>query len=265
MTVNVLVLCGLGINCEEETEAAYKLVGAKVQLCHINDLVSGRVNIHSFQILHFPGGFSFGDHLGAGRALASRIRFKQVLGSGACVIDDLRLYEKRGGFILGICNGFQVLVCLGLLPGNTSEGPARLALAPNEDGKFQDRWVHCRPNPQSPLSHLWPKEIMSFPIRHGEGRLFVSDEAMKAELQSKGLIALSYVSSDGSPANPNGSYLSCAALTNASGRVLGMMPHPEAYLSFLNHPNWLQVGQREQAADGLEFFRNLVKHVSIES
>ncbi len=261
MTVNVLVLCGLGINCEEETEAAYKLVGAKVQLCHINELFSGRINIHGFQIIHFPGGFSFGDHLGAGRVLASRIRSKKILGSGACLIEDLLRFEKRGGFILGICNGFQVLVCLGLLPGNANESVARLALAPNEDGKFQDRWVHCRPNPQSPLAHLWPRELMSFPIRHGEGRLFVGDEGMKQELQTKGLIALTYTTSDGSVSNPNGSYLSCAALTNASGRVLGMMPHPEAYLSYLNHPDWPQDGQRDRTADGLEFFRNLVRHI----
>lgn len=251
--IRVVILWGLGINCEEETKAAYELAGAKTQLVHINEFLSEIYSLDDYQILHFPGGFSFGDHLGAGKVLANRIRFKKAK-DGQSFLDKLHCFIKKGGFIFGVCNGFQILVSLGLLPGFDSEIKT-VSLISNESGLFQDRWVSCKFESKNPLSKLWThKESIYLPIRHGEGRLFVSDHETAEKIEECNSIAMTY-----SDENPNGSFKSCAALSTQDGRVLGMMPHPEAFLSFFNSPQWC--GKTKTEADGLRFFKNLLHYV----
>ncbi len=253
--VRVMILCGLGINCEEETQAAYKLAGAETELVFINDLLNERYRIQDFNIVHFPGGFSFGDHLGAGRVLANRIRFKKTK-AGKSFREEFLDFSRNGGFIFGICNGFQILVSLGLLPGGSEE--ASVSLIQNKSGNFQDEWVECEFNAANPLSKLWPSKDLYMPIRHGEGRLVVRDESIAKNIRDQNLIVMRYKGKD-----PNGSLDRCAALTNAGGSILGMMPHPEAYLSFYNNPQWCGKIPKDEKGEGLRFFENLVQHVGV--
>jgi len=247
--IRVMILWGLGINCEEETESAYRLAGAHTTLVHVNELFNEKYRVHDFQLVHFPGGFSFGDHLGAGRVLANRFRFKRTK-KGTTFRQELMDFAHNGGFIFGICNGFQILVSLGLLPGFSTD-ESLVSLIHNQDGNFHDSWVSCRFVRESPVAHLWPYDEIYLPVRHGEGRLVVLNDSVKTAIKEQKLIAMTYVD------DFNGSFEHCAALSDSRGRVLGMMPHPEAFLSPYNHPEWC--GKKElPKAMGLMFFKNLV-------
>ena len=269
--VRALVLTGYGINCEEETAAAYRLAGGGADIVHLNDVFAGTCSIHDYHVLNLPGGFSFGDDLTAGKALANRLRHRR-LPSGVPFLDELRTFLDHGNFILGICNGFQALVKLGLLPALKTLQGQKVTLTHNDSGQFEDRWCRCRVNPNSSTPFLAGLDVLDLPVRHGEGRLLIRDERVKAEIKSLALNCLSYCDEDGKPtgeypANPNGADLHCAALTDRTGRVLGMMPHPEACLSLYNHPDW---PQRQRAApaiseegDGLRVFHNIVTHIKM--
>lgn len=251
--IRVMILWGLGINCEEETQAAYKLAGAHTTLVHVNELLREQYRVHDFDLIHFPGGFSFGDHLGAGRVLTNRLRFKKT-SNGKSFREELLDFTKNGGFIFGVCNGFQILTSLGLLP--FAEDEVKVSLVQNTGGNYQDRWVPCRFDNSGPLKGLWPSEDIYLPIRHGEGRLLVADDETAKLIQKDKLVAMRYVGE-----NPNGSYDACAALSDPSGRILGMMPHPEAFLSSYNHPQWCGRISSEQKGQGLNFFENLINYL----
>tara|TARA_B100001248_G_scaffold241598_1_gene208336 strand:- start:6431 stop:7273 length:843 start_codon:yes stop_codon:yes gene_type:complete len=267
--VRALVLTGFGINCEEEMAAAYRLAGAEADIVHLKDVFSGKACLFDYDILNFPGGFSFGDDLGAGRVLANRLKYKQCA-TGESFFEQLQRYIAEGKIIIGICNGFQALVTLGLLPGLAPEIQQEVALVSNDSGKFEDRWCHCVV-PKYCTSPLLPKgALFDFPVRHGEGKLWVPHEETRELIIRKGLIALQYCTQEGGiteeyPHNPNGAWMSCAALTDPTGQVLGMMPHPEAYLSFYNHPQWPQRLREEPTAkdegEGLSLFKHIVEHV----
>lgn len=249
----VMVLSGLGINCEEETEAAYKQVGAKTEKVHINELFRECYRFEDYNLVHIPGGFSYGDHLGAGRALANQFRFKKTV-SGKSLYSQLCNFIEKGGFVFGVCNGFQVLVNLGLLPSFKHSKPS-LALTENKGGRFIDLWMTCHWTEEGRLSSLWPDRNLDLPLRHGEGRLYVPEEKAQNFLKEKKLVVMRYQGE-----NPNGSFDSAAALSSEDGRVLGMMPHPEAFLSSYNHPEWGLRGRRIRE-QGFEFFTNLTKYV----
>lgn len=253
--VRVMILWGLGFNCEEETEAAYRMAGAKPVLVHVNEFLKETYTLANFDILHIPGGFSFGDHLGAGRVLANRLRFKRT-SEKKTFRQELLDFTKRGGFILGVCNGFQILVALNLFPGLSEEDEPRLSLVQNASGQFQNQWVNCSFNPQSPLAVLGHGDLIPLPMRHGEGRLHVPDKHTQVLLRGGNLLALSYLGE-----NPNGSFESCAGLSDPSGRIFGMMPHPEAFLSAYNHPDWSRKRIEDAKGAGLVFFENLLSHV----
>ncbi|MFH1465493.1 MAG: phosphoribosylformylglycinamidine synthase subunit PurQ [Pseudomonadota bacterium] len=264
-----LVVCGLGINCEEELAAAWRLAGAAPATVHLNALLAGEVSLADFEVLSLPGGFSFGDDLGSGKALANRIRFRQRPGGGA-LLDEIRAFLGGGGYVLGICNGFQALVKLGLLPGLDPGGAQQVSLTANASGRFEDRWVHCRVRPSNPSPFLRGLEVIELPVRHGEGRLVVRDPAVQAEIVEHKLDCMAYCTPQGEPtgrypANPNGSALHCAALCDPSGQVLGMMPHPEAFLSRYHHPDWPRLRRRDpgrgEEGTGMRLFRNLVEHL----
>ena len=250
----VLVLRAPGTNCDEETAAAWELAGAAVESRHVAAILDDPAAFDPFQILTLPGGFSFGDDLGAGRILAARLA--SVLG------DTLRRFRDRGGLVLGVCNGFQVLVKAGLLPGLPDEmGPATLTF--NDSGHFESRWVRLAPTPGlSPF--LLDDEPIELPVAHGEGKFVVAQPETLAHLESSGQAVLRYADEAGRPAsdfpaNPNGSAGALAGLCDPTGQVFGLMPHPERFVEAIHHPRWTRRGvPLDHPGDGLQIFRNAV-------
>lgn len=269
-TVKALVITGFGINCEEELSAAYRLSGAEATIVHLNDIFLEKVSIHDFDILNFPGGFSFGDDLGSGKVLANKMKYRR-LQSGKPFIDEIRDFKKAGKFILGICNGFQFLVKMGLLPDTGLNFAQEVTLTRNNSAKYEDRWVYLKKNPSTTTPFLKGIDVMPCPVRHGEGKLIIKDENIKGKIVAENLNCFSYCDAEGNivsnyPANPNGADLNCAALTDITGQVLGMMPHPEAFLSLYNHPNWGQMKRENRdltdEGAGLKIFQNIVNHIN---
>ena len=267
--VKSLIITGFGINCEEEMAAAYKIAGAESEIVHLNDILLGKKSIHNFDILNFPGGFSFGDDLGSGKVLANKMKFKK-LQSGKLFLDDLKDFIASGKYIFGICNGFQFLVKMGLLPDVAKNFNQEVTLTKNNSAKYEDRWVWCKVNENSNSPFLTGIEKIQVPVRHGEGKLIIKNEEIKKVIIENNLNCLSYCDENGSetaeyPQNPNGSDLNCAAITNESGQVFGMMPHPEAFLSLYNHPNWGQLKRQNpkisEDGEGLQIFKNIVDKI----
>ena len=271
--VRALVLTGFGINCEEEMAAAYRLAGAEATIVHLNQVLHGEVSIHDFDVLNFPGGFSFGDDLGSGVVLANKLRYRQIGTASSerrTLLSDIKEFVAAGKFVLGICNGFQVLVKLGLLPNLGGGFQPEVTLTHNASGRYENRWVRLQINPRAKTPFLAGLTTLEVPVRHGEGRLVLPDAATGAALEAAGLNCLSYVDAAGDgtsqyPLNPNGAALNCAGLCDTTGQVFGLMPHPEAYLASENHPDW---GRRKRAGavsgegQGLTLFRNIVRHIA---
>ena len=256
MKPKVLILEGFGINCERETEYGFFLAGAKPERVHLTQLIKRQKKLKDYQILVFPGGFSFGDDISAGKVMALKIK-THLAGS-------LSDFVKKGGLVLGICNGFQVLVKMGLLP-DFNKNEQEVSLTFNQSGRFEDRWVYLKVNPSS--SCVWTKGIRSLylPVRHGEGRFVCRDEAVRKRLVSQNQIVLQYVDEKGKPAgypwNPNGSEMSIAGICDKTGRIFGLMPHPEGFLFPQNHPRWTRGKIRQ--GQGIEVFKNGVKYGKI--
>ena len=266
--VRALVLTGFGINCEEETAAAFQLAGAEADIIHLNDVFNEKCSIHEYDVINFPGGFSFGDDIAAAKVLANKLKYKKTT-TGKSFMDEIDKFLGDGKYILGICNGFQVLVKTGLLPDTTEDRSQQVTLTYNDSGKFEDRWITCKVNPDSNTPFLKGIDLIQLPVRHGEGKLLFKDEQVQKEILEKSLNCLSYCDPDGNvtqeyPMNPNGSELNCAALTDKSGHIFGLMPHPEAFTSIYNHPNWGQLRESSVGddGDGLNIFRNIVKAIS---
>jgi phosphoribosylformylglycinamidine synthase subunit PurQ / glutaminase len=271
--IKSLVITGYGINCEQELAAAYKLAGAEVDIVHLNDVFLGKIDISDYQILNFPGGFSFGDDLGSGKVLANKMKYRRLAG-GKQFYSALLDFIDDGKFILGICNGFQFLVKMGLLPNTQNIYEQEVTLTFNDSGKFEDRWVHCKANPQSKTPFLDEIDSIALPVRHGEGKLIISNDFVRASILDSNLNCLAYTDKSGNiiaqyPDNPNGSDLQCAGLCDKTGQVFGLMPHPEAFLSFYNHPNWAGIkrlqSQIPEEGEGLKIFTNIVNYLRNKS
>ena len=256
--VKALVITGVGLNCEKETSAAFECCGAKAEQVHLNDLIAGKVSLDSFHILTFIGGFSFGDHLGSGTVFANKLKFN--------LRASIEKFVKDGKLVIGICNGFQTLTRLGLAPaidGKLFEQQA--ALTNNDTGIFRDDWIYLKGNPASPCVFTKGVDLIRLPIRHGEGK-FVADDATLARIEKDNLVVLRYANADGSlanefPANPNGSLNSIAGICDKSGRIFGLMPHPEAFLSPFNAPDWQTAkleGKLPKWGEGKIIFDNAV-------
>jgi phosphoribosylformylglycinamidine synthase I len=247
-----IVLRAPGTNCDEETSAAWERAGARVETWHIGRLLEAPQTLDEFAILTIPGGFSYGDDLGSGKILATRL--------GTVLGDPLRRFLDRGGLVLGICNGFQVLVKAGLLPGTPEAGAATLTF--NDSGHFESRWVRLLPSP-CPCPFLEGDEPIELPVAHGEGKFVLADPESLAKLESAGQVVLRYADAQGDPtsvypANPNGSIGAVAGLCDPTGRIFGLMPHPERFVDPIHHPRWTRRGL-EGEGDGLRIFRNAVK------
>lgn len=259
---NVIVIAGYGINCERETQFAFEKAGAQADVMHINDIIQAPARLGDYQILVFPGGFSYGDDTGSGRAFANRVR--NHLG------DAVREFVERGKLVIGICNGFQILTNLGLVPAFNREGVPEVALVHNDGARYIDRWVDVAFSGHSP----WTRNVgtISLPIAHGEGKLH-ADEQFLQRMRAGNLIAGRYVEGEicrhqSLQANPNGSLDDIAALSDLSGHVLGMMPHPERAIDFTHLPHWTYLREHYQRGSkpipeegpGLQIFRNGVSY-----
>lgn len=260
--VKSLVITGYGINCEKEMAHAYHLAGAVSKIVHLNDILTGKVSIHDFHILNFPGGFSFGDDLGAGKALAQRLKHAKL--DGVSFIEELKKFIHDKKYVLGVCNGFQVMLKLGLVPAyNGVYNKQSATLWINDSGRFENRWVHIKVHSEKSHPFLRKIDQMYLPVRHGEGKIIYSKNFDDISAH----IAAQYsdengVVTDEYPKNPNGSFDSIAALTDTTGHVLGMMPHPEAYVYFHHHPRWTR--EKNLYPDGLKLFTNVVEHAREE-
>lgn len=250
MTPRALVLAGYGLNCDYETAHALVLAGAQAQRVHISDLTGTAqarptASLEGYQILVFDGGFSWGDDHGAGVLLATRLA--NHLG------DQLRAFLERGGLVLGICNGFQALVNLGLLPMLDGSWERSVALTNNDCGNFRDQWVTLAGEGQSRCLFTKGIERLDLPVRHGEGKLVAAPEVLE-RLEGQGMVALRYADAAGRPAkgrfpaNPNGSVNDIAGICDPTGRVFGLMPHPEGFYRLSQHPDWTLT--REKARRG---------------
>ena len=263
--VNTLVITGYGTNSHLETAHAARLAGAdRADVVHFSDIVTARVRLDDYHFLIFPGGFLDGDDLGAAQTASLRWRYL-VDEAGTPLIESLTRFLDDGKLVLGICNGFQLLVKLGVLPSlDGARFERQVSLSHNDSARYEDRWVSLRPNEKSPCVFTRGLGMLAMPVRHGEGKLVTRDAATLQRLQDENLIALQYADpatgqpTQEYPLNPNGSPLGIAGLTDPSGRVLGLMPHPEAFHHVTNHPAWTR---GEVDAPGTMLFVNAVNYL----
>jgi phosphoribosylformylglycinamidine synthase len=242
--IKAIVLRAAGINCDLETQFALELAGAQADRVHINRIIEDKSLLDQYQIMVIPGGFSYGDDVAAGKILANQIRHH--------LYDRVQKFIDDGKLVLGICNGFQVLVKVGLLPGNPgAPGLNAVTITYNDSNKFEDRWVYLAPQTDKCV-FIEPARRIYLPIAHGEGKLVTKDQQTLEKLQSDGFVAFKYVDENGNeggyPVNPNGSFESIAGLTDSTGRVLGLMPHPERHIRHTQHPRWTRMKSDETRA-----------------
>ena len=248
--VRTLVLRAPGTNCDVETVFAFEQAGSAVDSAHVNELVRGDKLISDYQVLVIPGGFTYGDDVSAGKILANELRLK--LG------EDVQRFIEGGGLILGVCNGFQVLVKAGILP--PLENGQRLTLAGNDSNRFECRWIYLQVDQESPCIFTKGISAMYLPVAHAEGKVMAEAETL-GELN----VVLRYADEKGNiqagyPHNPNGSLGNIAGICDASGRIFALMPHPERFIRWSQHPRWSRETPR-QYGDGFAIFRNAVEWV----
>jgi phosphoribosylformylglycinamidine synthase subunit PurQ / glutaminase len=266
MKINALVPTGHGINCELETRYALQLAGFdKIDLAHLNLLASGEIDPSAYQLIVFPGGFLDGDDLGAAQACANRIRNSRI--DGERLIDRVTRFVSGGGLVMGICNGFQLLTKLGMLPALDGVYTQRdLTLTGNDSGRFEDRWVRLVVDSDSPCVFTKGAQRLYLPIRHGEGKIVGRESGVARAVTDRHLAPVRYGTAEGDmptmeyPYNPNGSEESIAGVCDPTGRVFGLMPHPESFVHRTNHPRWTREELPEEG-DGLALFRNAAAYI----
>ncbi len=255
MKPNVLVLRAAGSNCDQDAHFAFQYAGANAQLIHVNRLLDGDARLQDFQILVIPGGFTYGDDISAGKILANQLKYK--------LADQLLAFHAADKLIIGICNGFQVLVKAGLLPQMDLKAPQSVTLTNNDSGKFEDRWVYLKVNKSPCVFTKNVKSLVYYPVAHAEGKFVVRDDQVLNLLKQNRQIVFQYAAPDGGqpvyPQNPNGSMLDIAGICDATGRILGLMPHPERHIDPTNHPHWTREGLAQEG-DGVAIFRNAVNY-----
>lgn len=254
----VIVLRTAGTNCDYETVHGFQIAGGDVDLVHINQLIRKEKELSDYHILALPGGFSYGDDIAAGKILANELKYR--------LREPVEQFVADGKLIIGICNGFQVMVKAGLLPGfdgisDTQES----TLYTNDSGKFECRWVYLKhiDNGKCVFTRNI-KEVIYLPVAHGEGKFTTVSEKTLDKLEDNDQVVFKYVDSDGNldgyPRNPNGSDRHIAGICDSTGRIFGLMPHPERYLSRYNHPRWTRE-KLDEEGDGAIIFRNAVEYV----
>ena len=244
--VKTLILRAPGTNCDGETAFAFRQAGSRVDVAHVNELIRRSKLLSEYHIMVVPGGFTYGDDISAGKILANELKLK--LG------DELQKFVEDGRLILGICNGLQVLVKTGILHGLKSEEEHPLTLTVNDSGRFECRWVHLRINKSSPCVFTQGIDRMYLPVAHGEGKI-VTESGISN-------IAVQYTNENGNvkagyPYNPNGSTDDIAGICDKSGRIFALMPHPERFIRWTQHPRWTRE-QNRKCGDGFRIFENAV-------
>ena len=267
--VKALILSGYGLNCDHETAYVFEQAGAESVRVHINSLIDGSVLLEDFQILVFIGGFSWGDDHGAG--VVQALRLKTNIG------EQILNFVNKGNLVLGICNGFQTLVNMGLLPGFDDDYTKRsVALTFNDSGNFRNQWVNMKVNENSPCVFTKGIDQMEFPVRHGEGK-FVAEKEILEKLITNNQIVATYAKQNGKPANGsfpenlNGSVKDIAGICDPTGRIFGLMPHPEGFNHWTNDPDWTRkkeeakrkgITLEKNTTVGIQFFKNAVDYMS---
>ncbi|MDR4505385.1 MAG: phosphoribosylformylglycinamidine synthase I [Candidatus Scalindua sp.] len=261
----VVIIRTAGTNCDYETRYALERVGASVDMIHINQLVKEKELLELYQMVVLPGGFTYGDDIAAGKVLANQLRYH--------LLDDLLRFVDEGKLIVGICNGFQVLVKMGLLPGvngsASSQEPRGQAftLTYNDSSKFEDRWVYVKAFSNKSV-FIEKDTILYIPVAHAEGKFIGRSEEALELLFRSGQIVFKYVDKEGNesgyPWNPNGSLANIAGVCDPTGRILGIMPHPERYIEPTQHPRWTREGLKDEG-DGMVIFRKAVDYMREKS
>jgi len=257
--IKTLIIRTAGTNCDRETAHAFAKAGAEVDLVHINRLIENRASLKNYHILAIPGGFTYGDDIASGKILANELKFN--------LKQQMADFVTRGNLIIGICNGFQVLVKMGLLPNikNSKNYGIESTLSLNDSGKFDARWVHLK---KGSMKCMWTNglpEIIYLPIAHAEGKFVPKEEEVLKKLKSNEQIVFRYTDEQGQragyPANPNGSVDDIAGICDPTGRIMGMMPHPERHITYLQHPNWRRLSKNGRSMGiGLRIFKNGVEY-----
>jgi len=247
--VKTLILRAPGTNCDVEAAYAFERAGAQVDLVHVDELIHRQRLLSNYQIMVIPGGFTYGDDISAGKILANELRIK--------LRDEIQKFVDDGRLILGICNGFQALVKAGMLPESGDDSQS-LTLAGNDSGKFECRWVYLRTNKKSPCIFTRGIDLMYLPVAHGEGKVVIEPGA-----QEELIVALHYTDETGDiqagyPYNPNGSVNNIAGICDATGRIFALMPHPERFIRWTQHPRWTREPHREYG-NGFRIFLNAVE------
>jgi len=265
MTPKALILTGYGINCEEEGAYVIEKAGGEAEVVHVNDLIDGHKKLDDYQMMYLPGGFSYGDDTGSGNAMANKIKNN--------LSEEILTFAKKDKLIIGICNGFQMLANLGLVPAlDEKYGERTVALMHNKTARYDCRWVNLKMTSEK---CIWTKGIdqIHVPIAHGEGNFYAEEEILE-RIKDQDQVVFKYVKEDGSeangelPFNPNGALEDIAAICDESGRILGMMPHPERFHCFTNEDGWEKKKEKliregkELPKDGagLKLFKNAVQY-----
>jgi len=258
MKPKALVLTGFGINCDYETKYALELAGFSAERLHINDLISSPMELELYQLIAVPGGFSFGDDIASGKVLANKLKYG--------LEGPLSQFIADGKLMIGICNGFQAMVKFGLLPAFGKDYRTQSAtLTFNDSGRFEDRWVYLKTNKDSKCIFTKGIGTIYLPVRHGEGKFYMDSKEKLAQLEQGGHIAFQYSDAKGIPTqayplNPNGSISAIAGICDETGRIFGLMPHPEAYVHKTHHPRWSRENVPEEGM-GLAIFKNAAKYI----
>lgn len=256
----ILILRAPGTNCDRETSFAFEMAGGLPEVLHIQRVLEQPALLADFQILCFPGGFSYGDDIAAGRILANQIRHH--------LCDAVESFKAAGKLVLGICNGFQILIKSGVLLSDDDAGQTA-TLTLNESGKYEDRWVHLATVAPTPCVFLRGIESMYLPVAHAEGKFVSRDAGVLNSLRQKGQLALTYTANANAAADldrpvpypemPNGAQANVAGVCDETGRVFGLMPHPERNIDRTHHPRWTR-GEGRDPGDGFQIFQNAVQY-----
>ena len=261
--IKTLILRTAGTNCDQETAFAFKKAGSEVELVHINALIDNKTLLDKNHILAIPGGFTYGDDIASGKILANELKFSLKA--------KLSKFVKDGKLIIGICNGFQVLVKMGFLPNTNSDDkfPIESTLSLNDSGKFTCKWIYLKKNDDNKNICVWTKdlpEVIYVPIAHAEGKFIPKNKSVLKSLTDNGQIVFKYTDLSGElsgfPHNPNGSIDDIAGICDPTGRIIGMMPHPERHIDYLQHPNWRRgFKDKEGMGTGITIFKNGVDYI----
>lgn len=265
---SAIVLAGNGTNCEIETAHACSISGfANVDIVTIWELIAGEKTLNDYDFMCLPGGFLDGDDLGSAKAQANRLLHSTVKKTGLPLFEQFLSFIDDGKLVLGICNGFQLMVKLGLLPAfDQKYSSQEMTLTFNDSGRFEDRWVWLKANPNAPCIFTKGVDTLYLPVRHGEGKFVAKNSAALERLRADNQVVLAYVDPETRkpttkyPENPNGSQLAIAGICDPTGRLFGLMPHPEAYLHKTNHPRWTRENLPEEGM-GCIIFKNACTYI----